>query len=65
MQPERRGVRKNYSLNASSMKRPLEYLAKGLGMSPTALWVLLLAALLVWLTLGAPLPQVGPAAPGQ
>ena len=45
------------------MKRPLEYLAKGLGMSPTALWILLIAALLVWLALGAPIPQVGPAAP--
>ncbi len=43
------------------MKRPLEYLAKGLGMSPTALWILLLAALLVWLALGAPIPQVGSA----
>ena len=47
------------------MRRPLGYLAKGLGVSPTVLWVVLLAALLVWLALGAPMPQVGPAAPGQ
>ncbi len=45
------------------MKGPLEYLAKGLGMSPTALWNFLIAALLVWLALGAPIPQVGPAVP--
>ena len=47
------------------MRRPLGYLAKGLGVSPTVLWVVLLAALLVWLAPGAPMPQVGPAAPGQ
>ncbi len=47
------------------MKKPLEYLAKGLGVSHTALWVLLLAALVVWLAMGAPMPQVGPAVPRQ
>jgi hypothetical protein len=45
------------------MKGPLEYLAKGLGIPPTALWIILVAALLVWLALGAPIPQVGPAVP--
>lgn len=47
------------------MKKPLEYLAKGLGVSHTALWILLLAALVVWLAMGAPMPQVGPAVPRQ
>lgn len=65
VEPDLRGVQKEYSLNASSMKKPLEYLAKGLGVSHTALWVLLLAALLVWLAMGAPMPQVGPAVPRQ